>query len=112
MLIHYFPCFLQGHGERYTKLHCNTDLTVSSPMGFLLEFSAVFIDALLALTTFTPFFVIEIASKIFLGTLMVLAGTSSINCVLLTHMALFLHVFSFVCHCDGCIKFRLMFAAD
>ena len=64
----------ESHAHRFRSLHCTADLTVPTPIGFLLEFGATFVDVLLCLTTFTPFLFYEVATKSLIGCIVVILG--------------------------------------
>jgi hypothetical protein len=59
--------FTESHGRRYLATHCLADLTVDPLTGLAIEAGGTMLETWLALISFTPFYMMEAASKTLLG---------------------------------------------
>lgn len=66
--------FTDSHGARYWASSCLADLSVSPSLGFLLEAGGTLLETALALTTFTPFYLMEASTKTMLGCWLTVLG--------------------------------------
>ncbi len=63
-----------SHGQRFRALHCSSDLNVPFFVGLGIESFGGLLDAMIAITTFTPYEVCEMGSKVIFGVFMTVMG--------------------------------------